>query len=105
MPHRQFIDSHGRRWSVWDIIPSAVTFDLASTTASRTESRAAARLPEQFSDGWLCFEREGEKRRLAPLPSQWATLPSSRLEELCRQAATVLPRTRTISASAPSALG
>lgn len=103
MPHRQFVDSHGRLWSVWDIIPSAITFDLASTRTTVSETRAAARLPAQFSDGWLCFERDGEKRRLAPMPAQWATLPSSHLEELCRQAATVHPRTSTLSAQAPLA--
>lgn len=104
MPHRQFTDAQGRLWSVWDIVPSAVTFDLGAGRPSAAdreaiESRAAARLPEQFSEGWLCFERDGEKRRLAPRPPQWATLPETHLEALCRRAATVQPRASTLAAT------
>ena len=24
-----------------------------------------------YSGGWLCFESEGEKRRLTPVPDEW----------------------------------
>jgi len=33
----------------------------------------------EFSDGWLCFESEGEKRRLAPVPPGWEEAGPDRL--------------------------
>jgi len=28
-------------------------------------------LPEQFGNGWLCFESSVSKRRLTPVPARW----------------------------------
>jgi hypothetical protein len=28
-------------------------------------------LPEQFGNGWLCFESDVSKRRLTPVPPRW----------------------------------
>ena len=36
--------------------------------------------------GWLCFERDGEKRRLAPIPADWPRCDDARLAEHCRAA-------------------
>ena len=33
----------------------------------------------EYSDGWLCFESEGEKRRLAPVPDGWDEAGPDRL--------------------------
>ena len=33
----------------------------------------------EYSQGWLCFEGEGEKRRLAPVPDGWEEAGPDRL--------------------------
>lgn len=37
----------------------------------RAAPRARVTLPGSFSAGWLCFESQGEKRRLTPVPAEW----------------------------------
>jgi hypothetical protein len=37
----------------------------------RAAPRARVALPGSFSAGWLCFESQGEKRRLTPVPAEW----------------------------------
>ncbi|HYD54577.1 MAG TPA: hypothetical protein VEA99_18225 [Gemmatimonadaceae bacterium] len=100
MPSRQFTDSHGHSWTVWDVLPSRVERELDAAWASRfrqadpTESAARPRaaLPVQFAGGWLCFERVGEKRRLAPVPRAWERLSLADLEALCAAARPVASR-------------
>jgi hypothetical protein len=60
MAHRTFLDNNGRRWDVWSIKP----------TFSGMES-------------WLCFETEGEKRRLREFPPDWEARTDGELCELC----------------------
>jgi hypothetical protein len=33
--------------------------------------------------GWLCFDREGERKRLAPVPEAWETADDLTLAALC----------------------
>jgi hypothetical protein len=33
----------------------------------------------EYSNGWLCFEAEGEKKRLAPVPPGWEEAGPDRL--------------------------
>jgi hypothetical protein len=47
--------------------------------------RVALARPE-YSEGWLLFQCESEKRRLAPYPRDWRALPESALEALCHRA-------------------
>jgi hypothetical protein len=100
MGYRSFRDSTGAEWQAWDVMPQ-----LAER---RLEQRRRARQPISFrdrrrrerrivmsrravmatglSDGWLCFEGPGEKRRLSPIPGDWVRCPDSQLEEYCRTA-------------------
>jgi hypothetical protein len=68
---REYTDKKGETWRVWDVYPTA---------------RGGASSPSGFSDGWLCFESRGQKRRLAPIPPDWEVCDCSRLEELCSKA-------------------
>lgn len=43
-------------------------------------------LPEAYREGWLVFESPEEKRRLAPVPSDWETMPLDALAALCAKA-------------------
>lgn len=45
-----------------------------------------------YEHGWLAFESLSEKRRLAPVPSGWASFSATRLELLCRTAQPVSKR-------------
>jgi hypothetical protein len=44
---------------------------------------------EDFQEGWLVFESATERRRLAPFPGRWASLPMEQLEELLARAVRV----------------
>ena len=72
MGYAEFTDRDGISWRVWQTLPQSA--DLLTT------------LPEQWKEGWLTFESEADKRRLAPVPAEWDSLPPSRLELLCRMA-------------------
>lgn len=93
MAHREFRDENGGIWQVWDVFPSS----LEGLNAERqtlpagepdTQPRRAAKftLPVQLRGGWLAFQSQVESRRLAPIPSNWVTLPDSKLAELVRTA-------------------
>ncbi|MGQ0713120.1 MAG: hypothetical protein ACT4PJ_05240 [Gemmatimonadaceae bacterium] len=76
--HREFVDQKGRRWEVWEVRPGA-----------RGEARPVR---AELAAGWLAFESEEEKRRLAPIPSGWNELTPEALAELCESAAFVRER-------------
>jgi hypothetical protein len=89
--YRTFLDSTGKRWEVWLVTPAAAERRKADRRAAAAGSdgqpgtferrltpdrrKAPFRRPvavaSEFSQGWLCFESEGEKRRLAPVPPGW----------------------------------
>jgi len=92
--YRTFVDSAGRRWEVWLVTPAAAErrrTDRRVTPAGskavggydgvsdrrltperrRNPFRRNLEVASEYSNGWLCFEGEGEKRRLAPVPDGW----------------------------------
>lgn len=99
MSYRTFLDSAGKRWEVWLVTPAAAERRKADrrAAASRAEGFAGfadrRRTPErrkspfrrtvevasEYSKGWLCFEGEDEKRRLAPVPEGWEEAGPDRL--------------------------
>jgi hypothetical protein len=87
MPLRTFNDGAGREWRVWDVAP-----------ASESQSRfgSLAHLPDELTTGWLCFEADGEKRRLCPVPDGWAEQGDGDIEQLWRDAAPV-PQRRSLA--------
>jgi len=62
-------------------------------------ARSVARdqhIPEEYREGWLAFESaHGEKRRLAPVPKNWESLPDEELAVLCARATLQAPRKRS----------
>jgi hypothetical protein len=69
MPLREFRDSSGVQWRVWETTPQpGAVFD------------------ERLKSGWLTFESADTRRRLAPIPSGWEEAPADRLELMCRAA-------------------
>ena len=82
---REFRDDNGAEWVVF----------LTARSVAR-----AQHLPEEYREGWLVFESaSGEKRRLAPVPSNWDTLSDRDLSRLCARAA---PQSARKKAGLPS---
>lgn len=99
MSYRTFLDSRGRRWEVWLVTPAAAERRRADRRAAaasggkfegtserritperrRSPFRRSVTVASEYSDGWLCFESEGEKRRLAPVPADWSKAGPDRL--------------------------
>ncbi|MEO8336992.1 MAG: hypothetical protein ABI664_18555 [bacterium] len=52
-----FTDQSGTSWDVFEVYP--------------TEERTVSRVPAAFRSGWLCFQSDLERRRLAPIPFDW----------------------------------
>ncbi len=80
MALRSFTDSTGHEWRVWNIVPQYGTASDDDTFTPGLEG------------GWLCFEYEGEKRRLCPIPQDWETADAEQLERYCGQAKAVQRR-------------
>lgn len=83
MAVRTFESPDGITWTAWEVIPGQVS-EFRSTFGSH--------LPAQMAEGWLCFDCGSEKRRLAPLPSDWAGRTEAELWFLCRAADPVRAR-------------
>ena len=100
MNYRTFLDSSGKRWEVWLVTPAAAERRKVDRRANsgrtpegvepfadrrRTNDRRKSTfrrnviVASEFSNGWLCFESEGEKRRLAPVPEGWDQAGPDRL--------------------------
>ena len=102
MPQRVFRTAAGVEWHVWSVIPGNALgeerrhgYDRRSPDPvirykgeerrTQAERRRAAALPGMHA-GWLVFERDGERRRLAPIPPAWEARPECDLERLCERA-------------------
>ena len=63
MALRTFRDADGSLWQAWDTLPEKIVSNT-------------------LEGGWLTFQREGEKRRLAPIPLYWANASDDELRVL-----------------------
>ena len=88
---RQFRDEAGTEWKVF-LTPRG------SDAVSRDHY-----LPEAYREGWLVFESTQEKRRLAPVPSDWETMPIEALVSLCAKAVPQTARARVAADSKSAA--
>lgn len=91
MSHRAFRGQDGRVWEVWEVHPTmAERRDarrggrIAVERRKRSEPRAS--LPRALREGWLAFECKSERRRLAPIPANWAGMTDDQLAELLARA-------------------
>jgi hypothetical protein len=71
---RTIRDGNGRSWRVWHVVPQS------------TVLRAA--VPER-TGGWLCYESDGDKRRLAGVHEGWEEMAEPALVEMLGRAAAV----------------
>lgn len=94
MAVRTFESPDGIAWTAWEVIPGQVS-EFRSTYGSH--------LPRQMAEGWLCFDCGSEKRRLYPLPPNWADRTEAELWFLCRAAEPVRARAGSGCDGAPPA--
>ena len=69
---RHFIDSTGVQWTVFEV--------------KRGETQKWSYLPDEYGEGWLCFESKYSKRRLTVVPKGWREADDAELENMLRQA-------------------
>lgn len=101
MPYRRFVDSQGKRWRVWDVVPTPLDrrVGVRRLRAIRIFHNDRRMIPTRRLDlnrarlyfppsetGWLCFESDEAKRRLRPIPDGWAHDSDVTLEQLCVRA-------------------
>jgi hypothetical protein len=109
MSFRSFTDASGVEWQAFDVVPRSderrrydrrgqqaddtMLADEHDADRRDTERRIAIGASTSFqkavSGGWLCFECEGERRRLSPIPDSWLSCAAAQLERYCRSARVV----------------
>jgi hypothetical protein len=104
--YRTFLDPRGREWEVWMVHPSSIerrkmerrspvenaVYLIEQRVLGDRRSNIGTRgaVASEYSTGWLCFASNGEKRRLAPVPTNWMSANDSQIAEWCRIAKRVL---------------
>ena len=89
MAHRSFRDEGGREWDVWEVVPTAVERRVAAavTRPAPVERRKVKEtrvvVPDRLQKGWLAFQSGRERRRLAPIPSDWADMTATNWWSCC----------------------
>jgi len=78
MAVRDFVDLKGVKWKVWPVTPTSLQ-----------PKTAVEDYLGDYGDGWLCFECNTERRRLAKYPADWDSLSDHGLLQLLKTAAVV----------------
>lgn len=94
MSHRDYVDSDGVSWQVWEVIPQSVErrkfrerrIIPRDTYDRRLRHEVRLRLSDGEADGWLVFESFGVKKRLRPIPKEWSRASPVELESMCARA-------------------
>jgi hypothetical protein len=96
MAYREFTDDRGRDWKVWDVYPTLAERRRRSAgppPGKRERRRSAEQrlgVHPDMAQGWLTFEsRDGERRRLAPIPKTgagWSNATDQELKAWCEMA-------------------
>ena len=81
---RTITDSTGVEWTVFEVKKQG------------GPSERWSYLPDEFGNGWLCFDSEVSKRRLTPIPERWREYADGQLLRLLDEAK---PVTRTTLSS------
>ena len=94
MTHRKIKDGSGRLWDVWEVYPSAVEQRMSgeypailNDDGSPGEKREfRIRVPSALQNGWLAFQAGSDRRRLAPIPTNWISVTDDELARLLDRA-------------------
>jgi hypothetical protein len=101
MGYRVFRDSQGTEWQAWDVVPQLTErreverrvriAPVEHADRRRAQDRRVIKgrrpmLTAGLDGGWLCFENATEKRRLTPIPTDWARCSAAELEQYLHEA-------------------
>ena len=64
-------------WQVWAVYPGRLT--------------SRANVAAELTDGWVCFQSGGQRRRVVPVPAGWDVLNDFDLGLLCLAVTLVEP--------------
>ena len=97
---RQFFDANGLSWDVWDVSPqdlNRVEYDRRAMSRAHGDAPRplTASVYPELREGWLCFQSATEKRRFAPIPTEWYDLPDAVLRVML-EVATPAPAAATV---------
>jgi hypothetical protein len=103
MSFREFVDSDGRSWEVWDVRPVAIERRLNDDrrlqprfSEDRRRAELQFRMHGTLREGWLTFQSGSDKRRVSPIPEGWQELPEAGLVVLL---ALAVPQRRSLPGS------
>ena len=90
MALREFIDTSGVAWQVWEVHPKLSERRLIATRRNVTRATAERRLldvprfgrAQALAHGWLAFKSSVERRRRSAIPEHWEALSSEGLRAL-----------------------
>jgi hypothetical protein len=82
MALRELEDEAGIHWVVFEVRPS-------------TAGRAPGGTRAELAEGWLCFQSDGERRRLPGVPNGWESLSDLALLAMLARAPSA-PRPRRL---------
>ena len=99
MSLRTFVDSSGREWQAYDVVPReeerrhynrrSGEVHADDTQERRDHDRrltVGGRSERLERADWLCFENGDDRRRLTPIPEDWNRADDSQLEAYLRSA-------------------
>ena len=101
MPLREFTDTTGRVWQAWNTVPGnpheAVMFATSARLLAESDRRVTGEyrntpgghVSPGLEQGWLTFQAGEDKRRLSPIPTDWATATDAELARYLERAAPV----------------
>lgn len=81
MALREFSDDNGRQWQAWDTHPASLQADQRPVR-------------EKYLQGWVTFMCGRERRRLTPVPAEWASADEALLRDWLTQADEAPPQRR-----------
>jgi hypothetical protein len=94
MATRDYTDSDGVAWQVWEVIPQSVErrklrerrIAPRDINDRRKRHEVRLRVSDGDADGWLVFESFDVKKRLRPIPKGWHLASTVELESMCARA-------------------
>jgi hypothetical protein len=107
MALRTFVDSNGTEWDAFDVVPRSDErrrYDRRTQAEQRADDDVRREAEERrendrrltvggqsplasgVREGWLCFERADDRRRLSPIPTDWQRCSDAELDAYCRLA-------------------
>jgi hypothetical protein len=90
MSPRRIFDETGAVWELWEVEPSKVRLWEKHAAAMRLSNATEPGLPTPVSGelrgGWLAARSGEERRRIAPIPTDWLFMTDTQLRQLVEHA-------------------